>query len=135
MSKLFRFKCPKCGQVEDFAKDSTCSKCGSELKNDGEGMVQIYRMGSPIGVAVGYGIYINEKPYGHLGNKESIRIPLPYGTYKFHFTCGMTRNCDDITITLSPDKPNVYMKARIKAGFWTNKIIPELVAKEEMPEL
>ncbi|MBQ9782998.1 MAG: hypothetical protein IJW44_00580 [Clostridia bacterium] len=92
-------------------------------------------MGSPVGVAVGYGIYINGQPYGHLANKQSVRISLPFGTHTFHFTCGMTRKREDLTITLSPETPIVYMKAHIKPGFWTNTIKAELAQESEMPPL
>ena len=135
MSTLFRVKCINCGEVVDVAGNSVCKKCNALLNLPEEGMVQIYRMGSPIGIAVGYGVYINGHPCGHIGNKQSIRIPLPFGTYTFHFTCGMTRKCQDVTITLSPDAPNAYVKARIKPGFWTNTIIAEAVNPEDMPPL
>lgn len=135
MSTLFRIKCQNCGEVCDIAANSACPKCKAPLTLPEGGMVQIYRMGSPIGVAVGYGVYINGQPCGHIANKQSIRIPLPYGTYTFHFTCGMTRKCQDLTVTLSPDAPNAYIKARIKAGFWTNTIIAEPARPEDMPPL
>lgn len=133
MSNLLRTKCPSCGNVCDVAADAPCPKCNGMLTLPQEGGVQIYRMGSPLGIAVGYGVYVNGQPYGHLANKESIRIPLPYGTYTFHFTCGMTRRCEDVTVTLTPENRFAYIKARIKAGFWTNKIIAELANKEDMP--
>ena len=132
---VFRFKCPSCGTVQDASIDSACQKCKQPLALPGPGGVQIYRMGSPIGIAVGYGIYINGEPYGHIANKESIRIPLAYGTYTFHFTCGMTRKCEDLVVTLTPEAPLAYIKARIKPGFWTNKIIAERSNREEMPSI
>lgn len=132
---LFRVKCPACGQVSDIAGDSPCSKCKNPLAVPTEGGVQIYRMGSPVGIAVGYGIYINGQPYGHLANKESVRIPLPYGIYTFHFTCGMTRRCQDVTVALTPENRVAYIKARIKMGFWTNKIIAEEAKAEDMPPM
>ena len=131
---LFRLKCPHCGEVIDIASNMPCPKCKQYAQGE-YGYVQIYRMGSPIGIAVGYGIYINGEPYGHIGNKESLRVALPYGTYNFHFTCGMTRRCDDVSVTLSPEAPTAYVKARIKAGFWTNKIIGEVVKAEDMPSM
>ena len=135
MSLLLRFKCPSCGAVNDLPVNSNCPKCSEPLALPGAACVQIYRMGSPIGIAVGYGIYINGEPFGHIGNKESIRIPLPYGTYTFHFTCGMTRKCEDLTVALTPDAPAAYIKARIKPGFWTNKIIAESALPQDMPPL
>lgn len=135
MSAIFRFKCPSCGEVCDSPANSRCRKCGKPLPALDGGYVQIYRMGSPIGIAVGYGVYINGQPYGHIANKQSVRIALPFGTYTFHFTCGMTRKCDDITITLAPGSGVKYIKAHIVPGFWTNKIVPELAEANEMPPI
>ncbi len=135
MSLLLRTKCPSCGKVVDVDSPSPCPDCKTPLPLSPEGCIQLYRMGSPLGIAVGYGVYLNGQPYGHLANKQSIRIPLPFGTYTLHFTCGMTRKCQDVTVTLNPDSPNAYVKARIKAGFWTNTIIATQCAAEEMPPL
>ena len=135
MADQFRIKCPSCGHVFDGEPTSSCPKCKLPTAVSAEGGVQIYRMGSPIGIAVGYGIYINEIPYGHLGNQESVRIPLPYGTYTLRFTCGMTRKCQSVTVTLTPENRLAYIKARIKMGFWANKIIAETAKPEEMPPL
>jgi len=136
MSKLLRIKCPTCGHVADIPDTGVpCPKCGKALNLSPDSVVQIYRMGSPIGVAVGYGIYINGQPYGHLANKQTIRIPLPYGVYNFHFTCGLTRNCEDLVVTLSPNKRHVFMKAHIHMGFWTNTIRADEVDVSEMPPL
>jgi len=131
---VLRFKCPACGKIVD-SSNGTCPKCFKPLPDAPTSFVQIYRMGSPLGIAVGYGVYINGEPFGHIANKESIRIPLPYGTYTFHFTCGMTRKCEDLTVTLSPDSPKAFVKARIRAGFWTNKIVAELSDEASMPPL
>ena len=132
---LLRFKCPSCGKVVDSAPNTVCPKCSHPMPPLAPGFVQIYRMGSPIGVAVGYGIYINGEPFGHIANKESVRIPLPYGTYTFHFTCGMTRKCEDLTVVLSPASPMAFIKAHIKPGFWTNKIIAEFADPSTMPPM
>lgn len=135
MSKLLRSKCPKCGNVQDVSADYACSKCGTAVTLPKDGVIQIYRMGSPIGVAVGYGIYINGNPCGHLANTESIRIPVPYGTYTLHFTCGATRRCQDLTVEVTPENRIAYVKARIKMGFWTNTIIAESSRAEDMSAL
>ena len=135
MSTFFRIKCPACGNVCNVPENGSCTKCNVPVQTSGEGMIQLYRMGSPIGVAVGYGIYINGIPYGHIGNKETFRIPLSYGTYTLHFTCGMTRKCEDLTVVLSPENPYAYVKAHIKPGFWTNKLIAENSTPEAMPPL
>ena len=130
-----RFKCASCGNVCDAPVNSICNKCSQPLPAATGGYVQIYRMGSPIGVAIGYGVYINGQPYGHISNKQSIRVPLPYGTYTFHFTCGMTRKCEDLTVTLTPEAPVQFIKARIKPGFWSNKIIAESAQAADMPPM
>ena len=134
MAVSFRFKCASCGEVSDLPANSVCPKCQQPLPL-AEGYVQVYRMGSPIGMAVGYGIYINGQPYGHLQNKHSVRIPLPLGTYNFHFTCGMTRKCEDLSVTLSPENPVAYVKAYITPGFWTNTIKAELAQLSDMPPI
>lgn len=130
---LFRLKCGACGHVVNAEAGSACPKCAKALASGTESYVQIYRMGSPFGMAIGYGVYINEEPYGHLANKESIRVPLPFGKYTFRFTCGMTRNCDSLTVELTPENPVVYMKARMQPGFWTNKIVCETATADSMP--
>lgn len=135
MSALLRSKCPKCGNVQDVAGDYACSKCNTAVSLPKDGVIQIYRMGSPIGVAVGYGVYLNGNPCGHLGNTETIRIPVPYGTYTLHFTCGATRRCQDLTVELTPENRYAYVKAHIKMGFWTNTIIAESCSASDMPAI
>lgn len=135
MSALLRTKCASCGTVADISAEAPCPKCKNMLNLPPDGVIQIYRMGSPIGVAAGYGIYLNGQPFGHLANKESIRIPVPYGTYTLHFTCGMTRKCQDITVTVSPENRHSYVKVRIKPGFWTNCIVAEPATAQDMPSL
>ena len=81
MAIMLRLKCPSCGEVMNAAGFCNCTKCGTPIRYNGWGMLQIYRMGSPVSIAAGYGIYLDGQPYGHLANKESIRIPLPMGTH------------------------------------------------------
>ncbi len=133
MPTKFRVLCPKCGEVLNIINDQPCPKCSMPLSCTNQGEIQMYRMGSPIGIAVGFGIYINGMPMGHIANKESLRIVLPYGTYNIHLTCGMTRRCEDAVVTLSPECPIAYVKGAIKMGFWTNRTIVKVVTKEEMP--
>lgn len=129
----YRVKCSKCGNVLDVTGSLPCPKCGNPIDINVGGMVQVYRMGSPIGVAAGYGIYLDGQPMGHLANKQSILIPVPFGNHQLHMTCGMTRRCQDLLFAVTPESPNVYAKARIKAGFWTNKIIIEFANPSDMP--
>ncbi len=130
----YRVKCPQCGNVIDVTGSLPCPKCGTAIDINMGGMVQLYRMGSPIGVAVGYGIYLDDQPFGHLANKQSILIPVPFGNHKIHMTCGMTRRCQDLLFNVSPESPNVYAKAHIKPGFWTNTIVVEFANPAEMPK-
>ncbi len=135
MAIASRVKCPKCGDVLNIYADVPCPKCGQPLQNQNSGMILMYRMGSFFGVAGGFGIYINGEPMGHIGNKETLRIPLPYGTYTVHIAVGMSRKCEDATVTLSPESPDSYMKVSIKPGAWTNSFRATVVSREEMPEL
>ena len=127
-----RVKCPTCQTVQDIFQDAPCCKCQNMLSASGEAAIQLYRMGSPIGIAVGYGIYLDGQPMGHLANKESVFIPVSAGSHNLHVTCGMTRRCNDLQINL-PAGTVAYAKARIKPGFWTNTIIVEPANKEDMP--
>lgn len=133
MAIMLRAKCPKCGELVETQANCYCGRCGTPISFAGMGMVQIYRMGSPVGIAVGYGIYLDGQPFGHIANKKSIRIPVPFGTHTLHITCGMTRRCQDLTFTLTPQAPVVYVKAHIKMGVWSNTIIVEPAMPSEMP--
>ena len=133
MAIMLRTKCPQCGELVETLSNCCCGKCGAPISFAGMGMVQIYRMVSPIGIAVGYGIYLDGQPFGHLANKQSIRIPVPFGTHTLHITCGMTRRCQDLTFTLTPQAPAAYVKAHIKMGVWSNSIIIEPAMPNEMP--
>lgn len=133
MAIQYRTKCPKCGEYVESYGNCACLKCGQPISFDGMGFLQIYRMGSPVGIAMGYGIYLNGQPFGHLGNKQSIRIPLAFGTYTLHMTCGTARRCNDLTFTLTPQTPAAYIKAVIKMGFWSNSITLTPSNPAEMP--
>lgn len=131
MNGALRIKCPKCGKIVDISAPTTCS-CGEQL-GAFQGAVQVYRMGNPLGMAVGFGVYINGQPWGHLGNTETVTYTLPFGTYTFHMTHGVSRKCKDITVTLSPETPVAYLKARIKPGVFTNTVIIEPSDPSAMP--
>lgn len=134
MAIKYRVKCPKCGEALNIYGDTQCEKCGTPVTTRLPAMVQLYRMGNFYGVAGGFGIYINGVPYGYIGNKESLRIPLPYGTYTLHIAVGMSRKCNDLTVTLTPQAPVMYAKTYIKPGFWTNSFGIEPARPEEMPQ-
>ncbi len=135
MSQLLRIKCPKCGAIQDIPGNCPCKQCKNQLVLPEDGVIQIYRMGSPIGIAVGLGIYLNSIPLGHVANTSSIRIPVGYGHYKIHMTLGATRRCRDVEFDITPQERIVYVKAHIKPGFWTNTVVIEKVTADQMPPL
>lgn len=126
MAAKIRIKCPHCGEAANVASlDQLCPDCHKPLGIQEEGCLYVYRQGSPYGVAGGFGLYLNGEPYGHIGNKELLRIPLKYGSYTVHCAVGMSRKCQDLTVNLSPEHPVGYVKVYIKPGFWTNSFVVE----------
>lgn len=130
----YRVKCAACGEVLNVGAACSCPKCGAAVTPEQPGMLKLYRMGNFVGVAVGFGIYLNDRPMGHIGNKETVCIPLPYGNYKLHMTAGMSRKCRDLEFTVSPEDPYICAKVHLKMGFISNTVVPERVAPSEMPE-
>ncbi len=133
MAKLLRVKC-SCGNVANVAPGNVCAKCRQPVQIPADAMISLYRMGSPLGVAGGFGIYIDGQPMGHIGNKETVHIPLPYGTHNIHVAVGMSRRCTDLVVNLTPENRIAYAKVRIKPGFWANSFIIEPSTAAEMPE-
>lgn len=128
MSANIRIKCPHCGEAKNInAGATTCPECHKPLEIPEEGSIYLYRQGSPYGIAGGFGVYISEAPYGYIGNKELLRMPVKYGTYNIHVAVGMSRKCQDMQVTLTPENPNAYAKVYIKPGFWTNSFVVEPV--------
>lgn len=132
MSKL-RVKC-SCGEVMNAQPGGICSKCKKPLDIPGDAVIRLYRMGSPLGVAGGFGIYLNGEPMGHIGNKETVMLPVKYGTYTLHVAAGMNRKCQDLTCTLTPENRFANAKVWMKPGFWSNSFVIEPAAPEEMPD-
>ena len=132
MAKLLRVKCT-CGNVMNDAPGNSCPKCKQPLRFPEDAMISLYRKGSPLGIAGGFGIYLNGEPMGHIGNRETVRIPLDYGTYNLHVAAGMNRRCTDLTIVLTPENRFAYAKVWMKPGFWTNSFVLEPATQEEMP--
>ena len=128
-----RYRCSQ-GHVFDGNEDTkVCPNCGEALQLDNCGAIQLYRMGNMMGMAVGMGIYIDDTPYGHIGNTESVRIVLPFGEHKIHVTHTTTRKCNDPVVTLSAQHPIAYMKCHLAAmGF---KIQVDAAKPEEMPKM
>ncbi len=58
MARLLRVKCA-CGNVMNAAPGNICPKCKRMLEFPPDAVIYIYRKGSPIGIAGGFGIYIN----------------------------------------------------------------------------
>ena len=137
MPSQYRVVCPKCGKAANVpvGLKYVCPSCKAENDTPQGGMLQIYRMGSPLGIAVPMSIYLNENPVGHLGNTETVCIPLGYGTYKLHMAHGPSRKCNDPVFEISQANPVVYMKARIKMGVLTNTVIVEPAAAADMPQV
>ncbi len=135
MPKTLRFRCPKCGDVTDSPYGVPCRKCGTPLVGFGNSYIQIYRMGNFLGAGAGMGLYINGLDFGALGNRQSIMIPLPLGSYNLHFVMGMSRRCEDIVVNLTPENPQSFVKVHMVPGFWVNKFVPEIVRPEEMPPM
>ena len=126
MEARIRVKCPHCAHVSNVQSvNDYCPKCRRPLDLQPEGSIYIYRQGSFYGVAGGFGLYINGEPYGYIGNRELLRLPLKFGTYNIHSAVGMSRKCRDLQVTISPECPVAYTKVYIKPGFWTNSFVIE----------
>ncbi|MBQ9814154.1 MAG: hypothetical protein IKH67_01950 [Lachnospiraceae bacterium] len=134
MPNQYRVVCPKCGKAANVpvGPQYTCS-CGSVNATPQGGLLYIYRMGNFVGAAIGMSIYLNENPVGAIANKETVCIPLGYGTYKLHMAHGPSRKCNDPVFEISAANPVVYMKAHIKPGAFTNTILIDPCAASEMP--
>ena len=132
----FRVKCPKCGNVLNASRSYFCTKCQTQHEVDivNNGFLYIYRMGHFSGVMAGMGIYLNREPMGHVANTGSALIELRPGTYNLHMAVSALRNCEDISITITPGTI-VCAKAQIKMGMIKNKILLTKVNMSDMPPL
>lgn len=128
MAAKIRAKCPHCKEsMNVHSLNEACHKCKKPLDSGEEGSIYIYRQGSPYGIAGGFGLFLNGESYGHIGNKELLRIPVKFGKYNIHSAVGMSRKCKDLEVTVTPENPAVYTKVYIKAGFWANSFVVEYV--------
>lgn len=129
MAAKIRLKCPYCGEAFNIPSGgaAVCPKCKKPLAVPNEGWLYLYRQGSPMGIAGGFGIYLNNTPYGYIGNKELLCMPLPFGTHNIHCAAGMNRGCQDMQVTLTPENPMAYAKVHMRMGFWTNSFVIEPV--------
>ena len=129
----YRVVCPICKKVTNLPGDAPCPKCGNQITILRGGMIQIYRMGNFIGAAAQAGIYINGVPYGHVGNRSTVMIPLEFGSYLLHMTMGMNRRSNDPTIVLTPQNPVAYLKMHIRMGVFSNTQVIEPADPSTMP--
>ena len=129
----YRVVCPNCRKSLNVINDGPCPSCRSQITIPRGGMIQIYRMGNFIGAAAQAGIYINNVPYGHVGNRSTVMIPLEFGSYLLHMTMGMNRRCNDPTITLTPQNPVAYLKMHIRMGAFSNTQVIEPADPATMP--
>ena len=128
MAAKIRIKCPHCGDANNVhSVNDLCPKCNQPLGVVEEGCIYIYRQGSPYGIAGGFGLFLNGEAFGYIGNKELLRVPVKFGTYNIHSAVGMSRKCQDLQVTVTPENPNVYTKVYIKPGFWANSFVVEYV--------
>ena len=124
-----RYRCTG-GHVFDGEEGLTaCPTCGAALPAGG--FIQLYRMGNPMGAAVGMGVYIDDTPFGHLATKQSIRISVPYGPHKVHVTHTSTRKCNDPVYTVTPEYPYAWCKAHFTKGGFAIEV--EQADPSEMP--
>ena len=139
MSTLLRFKCPKCGRVQDVPGNGPCRKCGVMITLPPDGVIQIYRMGSPLGMALKMKIFLNDILLGYIGNTESIRIPVPYGHYKMYMRMprkGLHKSYGAVQeFDITPANRFVFFKARSVPGNMTNTTYMEPVTADQMPPL
>lgn len=128
MIPKIRVKCPHCGHASNVQSvNDICPKCKQPLGLSDEGSIYIYRQGSFFGCAGAFGLYINGEPYGHIGNRELLRMPVKFGTYNIHSAVGMNRRCRDLQVTITPENPVVFTKVHMRPGFWTNSFVLEFM--------
>ncbi len=133
MAAKYRVKCPHCGEIINLAGSGACPKCKTLIDVNQPGSISLYRMGNFVGSANAFSIYINNVPFGHIGNRESLIFPLPFGEYQMHIACGMNRKCNDPVIRLTQEDPHVCLKVHMKMGFIQNSFILERVDPSTMP--
>ncbi|MBQ6625792.1 MAG: hypothetical protein IIX27_00690 [Ruminococcus sp.] len=132
MANLLRVKC-SCGEVTNAEVGAVCSKCKQPLEFVQDALIMLYRKGSPLGCAAGFGVYLDGQPFGFIGNRETIKIPVSYGKHTLHIASGMNRKCNDLVFELTPENRFAFAKVWMKPGFWTNSFVLEVCDASEMP--
>ena len=140
MSKLLRFKCPKCGTVQDVPGDAPCWKCHTMISLPKDGVIEIYRMASCMGIGRSMEIFVNGIRLRCLKYDEIIRIPVPYGHYQVMMKFldhGVSKNKGvGLEFDITPNNRIMYLKAaRVIPGYATNTVILEQATAEEMRPL
>lgn len=129
----YRIRCPHCGSVVNIS-NSECPQCHGSIIPVGMAYIDLYRMGNFVGSAAGLGIYIDGEPLGYIGNRESLRVCVPFGVHTIHIAAQMARKCNDLTFQFTPEQPLVCIKVSTVVGFWANSFKLEQVPASEMPE-
>ena len=130
--KNIRYRCHACKNVADVQTDTACPKCGAPALPGG--YIKMYRMGSAYGVAMPFGIYIDNEPCGYIGNKQTCWIRVPFGTHRVHIAAAANRRCEDVMVTIAPEHPLEAVKVYMKPGFWTNKFVVVSANPAEVPD-
>ncbi len=132
-----RVLCSSCNAVNETTGGGSinCSQCGRPFTLPVEGVIRLYRMGSPMGMAVGFGIYIDDKPCGYIGNTESLSIPIGPGRHTLYMRMrGQPTRSEVTTFTVTPTDRVFCFKVHIKTGFWKGTLVIERVRDSEMPQ-
>ena len=140
MSTLLRFKCPKCGKVQDVSGNGPCRKCSVVISLPEDGAIQIYRTGFPMGrIGSLMELYLNDIDLGLLKHGESIRIPVPYGHYTLRMKILDNAVTNNIGIPqefdISPNNRYVFFTTKIVPGGWNNTVQLIPVTADQMPPL
>ena len=140
MSKLFRFKCPKCGKVQDVPGDAPCWKCHTLVTLPKDGVIQLYRMASCGWWNHSMEVYLNGIRLGYVKYEGVVTIPVPYGHYqvvaKFMDYKMNHYKGQGLEFDITPYDRIMYLRAaRCIPGFGTNTVILEPAVYDEMKQL
>lgn len=131
---MYRAICPSCKRAVNIPNDEPCPHCHNQITLPRGGLLKIYRMGNFVGVASAVSIYLNNTAYGRIGNKETVQIPLPFGSYLVHLAMGMNRKCNDPVVELTPQNPVSCLKMHVRVGVFVNTMVLEPADPSAMPE-
>lgn len=111
--------CVNCGkEISDDSK--FCTSCGKSTKVETcVGKITFHRLPRYMGFAVGIDVYIDGTRIGTVNNNGTVEANVTFGTHKIYFSLWSGSNEEEITVT--EEKPNVYVDIRLKMGAFTNK--------------